>query len=1289
MAHEGDMSSEVMDAWSSSRAGAWAGRGFDYQHLVSTLLLIRQWAGLDPSGSVIPEGFEDCVIELEEKEFWVQIKSRKKGGFSSKKVERILADVEAKSRLREPHTKIRCAVILEQPCIGISELGVHQLIDDSPYKVFVCPFPGEDSVALVHKKLGVAKVIAEGIVNDLYRLVSQSSKENASRTFQHRRRISKTEVERFIFERLEAIDPSAIERALAEGTLEIIDFNNPISDTAFYQGVKAKPGHVAAGLVFDRPDDIQTVVGTLKKYRQVLLSGPSGAGKSALMWLSVNSLAGQICWYQVTARASITDANEIISFIRARRPSEESPIGLIVDELGTGNTDLWDLLTRELRGYPFVYFIGSIRQEDVSLLTTQSDTEIITVGLDQKLAEGVWSKLRADEQTAWKHWAEPFEQARGLMLEYVHLLTQGKRLSAIIDEQIELRQQEKRDDELAIIRCASLLFTYGAEIRTSELCRLLEISPQSASRALSRLIDEHLIKESRPGILGGMHALRSEALSKASHDEVVYLSESTLWTGLAAVTLESMPGVIQSLLSACSVDKEEKALRELAHILEANADVDVWVSILTGLGLATVERYVAILIEVLEQHSVQPAQWPLASMLGCDAQIDIPELKEFEQWGMLRTAILAFRALPRMDLRRACVEQLPKDSAIFESQSLQQTNRLLSCLVPICGGKPIQPKMMPKVIGVEPHNIKQIAALLSTAYLISPGLADELVQSMGGERLLYDWFRAENPWVTRPVIELGEDHRKTVRSDLYCVPELEPSDPHAAVCDICETLLALSPGAAAAASDALNPQGQPMVVSDQRLWSKNIPRSNSVVKSRVAWNVAFRQIMLSRSISLNQTEYTQQMAVLVKQTEKLLRSYTEKWIRRKLVGNNESLIVEINDVIEKVNAHAFARPQKPAADMTSPMREGSTEDSLGALLVGTLGNLITRLPSIPAKENTRGVALFAGSLASQSYEQQVSDIWRTHPTPPVRELKAIGKRLRDIACILHEIASGNSPESAQAIVGRARQSSPGKAISSSAMRCRILAEQRFNNCIKMLERKLKSKGWEAECWARKLDGLDSVHWPAKDVAITVKLKDFGGDPTWIEESLSLGQKYLGNGWRFRVVPIINEIVITPMALMPASPVPLPDLDFADDWKGEIKYEFFHSQLVVDFDEAMSACMQISGIVTCRDINELHPDEETAFLKAKKSFESSYNRLIALVQQTDSDYANRAWECLDRTWAQVVEEFEEGKAGRRCEEPLCLDPYLALQGKENDRLNETNSIRFLMLQEECIQRQTYP
>jgi len=49
-------------------------------------------------------------------------------------------------------------------------------------------------------------------------------------------------------------------------------------------------------------------------------------------------------------------------------------------------------------------------------------------------------------------------------------------------------------------------------------------------------------------------------------------------------------------------------------MLAASDNIETWVSVLTGLGLATLERRVESFIAMLKQHGVQRAQWSLASM---------------------------------------------------------------------------------------------------------------------------------------------------------------------------------------------------------------------------------------------------------------------------------------------------------------------------------------------------------------------------------------------------------------------------------------------------------------------------------------------------------------------------------------------------------------------------------------------------------------------------------------------------------------------------------------------------
>ena len=1265
------------EAWKESRSGAWAGRGFSYQYLVTALILVRQWAGLAPTGCLVPEGFEDCVVESSDRRTWIQIKSRKDTTFQKAEVHEILATVDSKAARLRNRAGIRSAVILEQPCTNETDTDITRLFDDDTQKVVVCKSPGEEIVKLLSTKLEIAEVIAEGLASDLYRLVADASTDNASLPFGKRRKISTTEVEWRIFERLKAEDPSAIDHALFSGALEPVDFTTPVNEPDFYRGVKVKVGHVAANLVMDRTDDVNKVLDALWKRRHVLVTGPSGAGKSALAWLAATAVTSQLRWFQITGIATTSHAEASIAFIRARRPTENSPIGLLFDEVGSANSDLWDVLVHELRGLPAVYFLGSVRQEDVNLISNHSDTEFIPVILDEALAQTVWEKLSAENHTDWSHWREPFEQSEGLMLEYVHLLTQGKRLAAVIGEQIRQREYENRNDELAILRSAAVICAHGGEVAAGRLFELLDLDPDTANRAMRRLIAEHLVCESRPGVLGGLHMLRSNALVTASHDEIVYLTADTLWKSLPATTSETLPRVVQSILVDSEAENEPQLLRNLADMVGNSHDVDHWTAILTGLGLATLERHVTSFMSMLDQHEVQRAHWSLAAMFS-DPQLDLPDLPEAKQLESLRNAALAFRALPKHDLRAICLQQIPEGSAPAPCDCIHQANKLLSCLVPICGGEPIRIALGHEFSADQDLNIRQIARLLSTAYLVEPDLAESLVDSLGGEQALFDLFHSQTPWTTPPAIEPEGTHGRTVRANWYYVVEPHQPDPHDTVCDICETLIALSPRSNAAASDAVDPMGRTIAVGDFKLGSKKMPRANIHAKTRVAWNVAFQQILLARSADYSLTDYTHRMALLVQRTEKVFRSFTEKWIKRKRISNTNTLLSEINEIVDTVNALAYSAPVNPPSAMTEPVQAG-TDNTLGALLTGVLGNLIGRLSNL---NTAKGAATFAGSLAGQAREHHQSDIWRTMSSPPLKDLSKLAERLTDVSCILHEMTHNRRPDAIQRIVTTTRKASLGTAVRVAARHCRLLAKRRFETRLRELEHALNERGWNARCLSRAINESDSGYWPAREVAILVEITDFETQlERWIDETLSLGKQHFEDNWLFSTIPVMNDQVLAPLALRPSSHMPLPDSDFACNWSNCLDKPIFSSTLTETFDEAVAACVQVSAIIASRDLQDLHPKEEEILSKVLDTFKRNREFVANAADRTETEHFALALDYLDRNWDRVIDEYESVKTSRTVEDPLCMTPHLALAGEENEHAAEFVAVRLLLLQAE--------
>ncbi len=864
------------------------------------------------------------------------------------------------------------------------------------------------------------------------------------------------------------------------------------------------------------------------------------------------------------------------------------------------------------------------------------------------------------------------------MLEYVHLLTQGKRLAAVIGEQIRQRERDGRFDELAIIRATAVLCVFGGEVEAKRLFEILQLPPDRAAQALKRLIDEYLVRESRPGVLGGLHALRSKALCDASHDDISYLRTDSLWQSLAATTNETLPRVIQSILNATQSESGAVTLQNLAKALAASDDIEVWAAILTGLGIGTMDQAATSFMAVLENHGVQRAHWFLASMFS-DPGIEVPELSESEQWQRLRNAVIAFRALPKPDLRTDCLQMLSQETQVPACTDLRQANLLLSCLVPIAGGDPIRIPFASDFSGYGEQDIHDVATLLSTAYMIGPDVAKGLATAFGGEQNLLTWFRSQTPWVTVLTVEPEGTYGRTVRANWFIVDESHQTDPHETVCRICETLIAISPMSDAAASDAVDPSGRLIEIGGFRPWSKNIPRANLPPKTRVAWNVAFRQILLARATAHSLTEYTQRIATCVMRTEELFRLFSEKWITGKHISNKNMLAAQINEVMDHVSSLNYTKPETPASSMTSPKGDAGVNDTLGALLTGLLGNLVPRMGKILPKHDAKAAATFAGSLAEQARKHHQSDIWRTTSSPPLDDLTALADRLDDVSCILHEMEHDHTATAIKRLLKAARKRGLGKAVHAAAGRCRLLAEQRFRRRLRTTENALKALGWTAKCWTRPINEKDSVYWPAAEVAILVKINNFETDSGYIEECLSIGAKQLVHDWPYSIVPVVNNQVIAALAIVPSSHGPLPDPDFAPKWQIHIDLPILYSEVSNAFDAAVASCTQISAIITCRDLTNLHLEEEVVLLKAIDAFERNRKTIDTFSEKRGLDIFDWASAYLEETWDQIVCEFECKKTGQSVENPLCH----VMADTKSEKVIELGVARMLLLQAECL------
>jgi len=891
--------------------------------------------------------------------------------------------------------------------------------------------------------------------------------------------------------------------------------------------------------------------------------------------------------------------------------------------------------------------------------------------LDERLAQSLWETLSASNMTSWSHWREPFEKCDGLLLEYTHILTQGGRLSSVIGDQIRQREQEDRHDELSIIRICSAVCVNGGEVSVSKLFRGLNIPCDRGKAALTRLLDEHLVRESREGVIGGLHQIRSQALRDASHDEVVYLEADSLLKAIGSITNESLPRVIQFSLACCNEEFEKKIIEGLSVVLGSSTDSKTWISVLSGLGLATLERNVSRFVLILQDVELDRSFWTLASMFN-DIETEVPDIPNQENFSKLTHVVSKFRSLSMPDLRDACLKLMPDDVVWPESKSIKDTNEMLASLLPITGCNSLDSeriRLRYELCESNEQPIFEIARLLSTAQLVSREIAMEMLELLGGEEKLFSIFYSQTAWVQKPIIEVSEDGQRIVRSNWYVISEEYQPDPHRAICDICEVLIGISPESQFSASDAINVNGETIAINDFVPWTKKMPRSSNPAKSRVAWNVVFGELVKLRANSTSLTEYTETMASCVKSAQKILLKITETWIRGKKVICSEAEIEEINETLRVIRSISYADSVSTPTTLSAPESNRSFEVKLGPFLSSVLDNLLVRVVKASNGEGAKATATFAGQLHGEALLFLESEIWRVTEEPPIRELKELVSRLQAVSYVLHELDYDVSPQSLKALIKLAKKAPSGRGIYAAAKCCKTRAKKRLKLKIKKTQLKLSKLGWASDCQTRSIEKNNGVYWPASEIAFFIEIPNsLSEEKDWME-CLPICNESIAGLWRFSIAPMMNQKVVSALAVTPSSGATgfLPVIDFNTTWKDLSAFEFSETEKSITFEAIISSCVQISSIIACRNIENLHVEEEEVLHQLSHSLEQNTEKLVDFFE------SGALGECPDAlSFARITRESLLAELGEQTVEARLADLFSDNSSKWHQRYLQCKS-----------------
>lgn len=928
--------------WVASRAGARAGRGFRFQDLVATLVVLRLWSEGDATAVVTPEGFDDISVQSSSGSFFIQVKSRREsaGDFAPTDLRKDLRSVAtAWVKRKEAELSAETILLLERSVARIpvpewgseaapasselaKELDALSFDNDQDSAAFaasasvvICPDPRAQAISIVAGARDFPDGLAEIIVAAVCTQVGQASDANADPDVAGRAAVDIAGIDVLIDQVLATVDLELLDEARSLGVCEAIDWRSSADDSDIRQGVHVGAPHVAAGLLVPRVELTQQVIEVAAARRLAVIAGPSGSGKSALAYAAAHETRRLYRWQHVhsltpTGRTG-RDAVALLSArIESLRPSAYAPVGVLIDDAGRHDPNLLDRLLRRLADLSNVITVVSIREEDRFPVPLLSAIATITPMLDDTFAEQLWRDYRADNLTEWAGWREPAERADGLLLEYVTLLTEGVNLDTVVNAQVAAREADpSRHLELEILRLASCANQYGVAVPAHAVQSALDADDSAFITASRRLIDEHLIVEDSGNLIRPLHEIRSAALARAAHP---FGQEETLRRLVPLVTSAELA-------------------RFLRRALEFGADQAVMIQVATERIARdrTLQTLIAVASAFRADGLRQRANdWKLI-LDECDVDA-----------GNAVTAFTMSRTKPRPDTEQlfkpeivAAVERLRSVPTDPDLQPLWQmidttmveelttaavpddaTQLLLQAITVLRGFDVTALESTAGAIGarltVWPlHDAADMTEALRRA---APELAERAVITAGGEQLLLRRIATETPWLASlERVDDGVDGRW-----IFVDEELQPNQ-NEAVVEVCRLALALAPTALIARVSARDALGRLVKVGDYPLVDKAIPRENLPHTLEVSDNRA--------------------------QARALSRKYGAGTLTSKLAAEAKALGALIDLLPEITIAHLGDRTVPQAivrqfesvnallSEMDSPADEGYTDEVPGAL----------------------------------------------------------------------------------------------------------------------------------------------------------------------------------------------------------------------------------------------------------------------------------------------------------------------------------------------------------------------
>lgn len=1268
--------------WGTTRSGARAGRGFRYQDAVAATLLIEQWSQ-GTSAKIVPEGLDDMDLVVGAVETRIQAKSMHdpKGTFRIAQLAEFL-DKSASLLTGQEWLEgnIRIAVILERPVADFKAKGwevplacyeevglvrqallalllpakcisVDQLLERSFLLVESSPL--ERAVNLLAVRRNVPAFACRLTAQQLRISAGLSADENYLRPSSNPSVVTTADVLATMNRILLATHEGGLERAVQSGLCEIVDFSFEVREEVFYSGVNVVAGHVAAGLVFNRPLVVAEIERAVGSAGSVLIAGQSGSGKSASAWLYAYATRHEVIWYRVN-RLFEGDPHMLLRLAAANEASQTRRVGFVLDDVGRNFVGSWEELVRGARQTYGVILVGTIREEDLDLIGALRASIIVRPRLDEELASRLFSQLPPAQPPRFNHWREPFEQSKGLLLEFTHLVTQGERLEAVLRDQVRQRVSECRDEELLILQAVSFASRFASSLDKDRLRAATGLTPLAFARAINRLLEEHAVSLVGDDCIGGLHEIRSRHLD-ALVREIAHVSEaSSLALATESIRFEDLARFV-SLLHNEIPALHQDVLRALHGMLQ-KSPLRAWTAAYHGLGLVTCEIIGRKWMDICKDEGIEER---FAHLLFSFAITDA-NLEGLEFWERIRGALQRFAEIGVPDLRGNLSIQVEAVSP-SSAWTLHEATEFAAALMPLHGAvnSPAIPDWLVSTV-VEAPSVTEVLGFISVLREAGEQTAAKALEVRGGSTPILTRLHSQTAWLTKPILEEGGEIQ-VIRANLRVVNGEVQTLLHDQAFSLCELLIAAEPQADVAACSAVLGDGTVLKVGEYPLADVRIERKRVIVPARVAWNRAqLRSIQQAQEVD-SDTARANSLAIAIQESTSNLRQVAECFCRLDPVPAKLHAFASIRRVLT-----GMIRPGKVESSVSGVLDKGSydTSDVVADLVEEIQG--ITRELSSAALEKPLLMAVNTMKLSRKMREAARSKLWSYTELAQGFEFDKAAQLLEQISCVLADLHTcpSLSYSGRAALSKRSRKHSALEAASTQSLdRAAGLVETR------RLELQAQFDAVRAGCVVVSRRESFDWAWPAATFAILVpcdELVEFYE----VIEAFCAQRSWEGPDIR-DAAPLLRGKVAAKFAVGGISTLFLK-VQFADEWRDSVPYPILDDVATSAFDRIFNDCTCISAAMTGldRDLNE----EEKMFLD--ELIEPLSERLRSfheLKPNGDDEVIGAAGLFLAECAQKAVDQVEQKGAGSS----LAEDQALLLKNEVNESNSQVIGFRMLL------------